>query len=364
MYRRADKHSGTASLATLVDQRTLHNLRSLVLYTNVETQDIAHHLENASLFAEYAYVSTASAGNHSRGGDKLKFPNTFKEAMSLLQAARWKAAADKEIASLKKYGVYELLPASSVPAGQKVVGSRWVNKIKVGDLFKSYLEVLGWAQVPGIDCGGTFAPVCRLQSIRIMLIIAAKLDYEVLMLDVQTAFLNPDVEEEVYIKMSPGHETYDKSRVPFVMKLKLTMEAELVAAATAMKESLFCRNMTMESGFTEGFWSVPVYIDNTSALHVAGNRTFSPRAKHIALRYFFVQELVKEGKVSIHFVKTDQQLADLGMKHLEKHRHRFLIKLINEFRARAGVLLAYRIRVTLFESTIYILHAICIEREY
>ena len=112
-----------------------------------------------------------------------------------------------------------------------------------------------------------------------------------------------------------------------------TMEAELVAAATAMKESLFCRNMMMELGFTEGFWSVPVYIDNTSALHVAVNRSFSPREKHIALRYFFVQELVKERRVAVHFVKTEQQLPDLGTKHLKKHRHCFPIKLINEFKA-------------------------------
>ena len=111
------------------------------------------------------------------------------------------------------------------------------------------------------------------------------------------------------------------------------MEAELVAAATAMKKSLFCRNMMMQLGFTEGFRSVPVYIGNTSALHVAGNRTFSPRAKYIALRYFFVQDLDKEGKVIIHFVKTEQQLADSVTKHLKKHRHRLFIKLINEFRA-------------------------------
>ena len=51
--------------------------------------------------------------------------------------------ADKEITSLKKHGVYELVPASSVPAGQKVVGSSWVNKIKADDLFKSRLVVLG-----------------------------------------------------------------------------------------------------------------------------------------------------------------------------------------------------------------------------
>ena len=104
-----------------------------------------------------------------------------------------------------------------------MVGSRWVNKIKADDLFKSRLVVLGWAQVPGIDCGGTFAPVCRLQSTRMMLAIPAELDYEVLMLDMQTAFLNADVEEEVYVKMAPGYETYDTSGVPFVMKLKKSL---------------------------------------------------------------------------------------------------------------------------------------------
>ena len=47
---------------------------------------------------------------------------------------------------------------------------------------------------PGADCGDTFAPVCRLQSIRMMLPISVDLDYEVHMLDVQTAFLNADAE--------------------------------------------------------------------------------------------------------------------------------------------------------------------------
>ena len=89
------------------------------------------------------------------GGNKLKVPN-FKEAMSIPQAARWKAVKDKEIASHKKHDVYELVPASYVPAGQKMVGSRWVNKIKADDRFKSRLVVLGWAQVPGIDCGDIF----------------------------------------------------------------------------------------------------------------------------------------------------------------------------------------------------------------
>ena len=53
-----------------------------------------------------------------------------------------------------------------------------------------------------------------------MLTIAAELDYELFMLDVQTAFLNADVEEEIYFKVAPGYETYDTSGVQFVIKLK------------------------------------------------------------------------------------------------------------------------------------------------
>ena len=77
-----------------------------------------------------------------------------------------------------------------------------------------------------------------------------------------------------------------------------TMEAELVAEALTMTEVVLCSNMMLELDFNESFGSVPLYIDSTSVLHVAGNRTYSPRAKHIALRYFFVQEL-EESKVSI-----------------------------------------------------------------
>ena len=114
-----------------------------------------------------------------------------------------------------------------------------------------------------------------------------------------------------------------------------TMEAELVAAALAMKdEAVFCSNMMSELGFGESFGSVPLHIDHTSALYIAGNHTYIPRAKHIALRYYlFVQELV-EGKVGIHYVKSEGQLADfLGTKHHRKHRHCDLIEFINDFKA-------------------------------
>ena len=77
------------------------------------------------------------------GENKEQIPNTFKETMTPPQAARWKVASDKEIASLKKHGAYELVPITSVPNGRKVGGTRWVYKIKADGVYKGRLVVLG-----------------------------------------------------------------------------------------------------------------------------------------------------------------------------------------------------------------------------
>ena len=56
------------------------------------------------------------------------------------------------------------------------------------------------------------------------------------------------------------------------------------AALTMKEEAEFCSKMTLDVGFGESFGSLLLYIENTSALHIAGNHTYSHRAKHIALR--------------------------------------------------------------------------------
>ena len=92
---RRQTRSGTASLAELFEQRTPHNSRSLALYTNVETQDIAHHLENASLFSKCAYVSTTSAGNHS-GGKQTEDPEHFQEGYEPLPSGAMEGGGRQE----------------------------------------------------------------------------------------------------------------------------------------------------------------------------------------------------------------------------------------------------------------------------
>ena len=149
------------------------------------------------------------------GVESDRIPNTFKEVIGPSKAARWKAASDIEIASLEKHIAFKLVPIISVSEEQKVVGTRWVFKIKADSAYRVRPVVQEVSRILGVDCDGTFAPVCRLQSIRIMLEKAAELVYKMHALGVQTAFLNADVEEDVFLR-----DDNDKTRAPLVIMLK------------------------------------------------------------------------------------------------------------------------------------------------
>ena len=101
-----------------------------------------------------------------------------------------------------------------------------------------------------------------------------------------------------------------------------TMEADL-------KEAVFCSNMLTELGFGEEFAQVPLYCDNAATLHALGKRSFSSRTKHIAVCFVFIRELVTEGKISVRYIPTDDNPADIGTKHLNKHRFKHLVDLIS-----------------------------------
>lgn len=89
--------------------------------------------------------------------------------------------------------------------------------------------------------------------------------------------------------------------------------AELIAAALAMKEVLFCVDIMIKLGFGQEERSVLIYIDSTATLHVAGNRTHSGRTKHVALRYFLVRELSKP-KIYFHYASTANRIAETATK--------------------------------------------------
>ena len=155
-------------------------MRRLAFYTKGEFTDIAHQDDCDSVsFVEYAYAVKTTQPN---------VPRHFQEAKNMSDADFWREEAEKEIKSLQDLNVYKLVPRSTVPPGQKVIGTKWVFKVKANQTYKAHLVAQGWNQVPRQDCRSTFAPVCRLQSMRMLLAIAAEMDWEVRQLDVNFVF--------------------------------------------------------------------------------------------------------------------------------------------------------------------------------
>ncbi len=187
-------------------------------YNESEQKDQAHMMHCPS-FVEYAYITETSAQANPDPAS-ISLPNTFKEAKASSHSAQWIAAMNKELASLKANNVYDLIPRTSVPAGYKVIGSRWVFKVKSDYTFKARVVCQGYAQRPGIDCGATFAPVCRIESQRILMAIACHYDWDIIMMDVKTAFLQSPIDAPTYVRQPPGYEKMDAQGKPMVMKLK------------------------------------------------------------------------------------------------------------------------------------------------
>ena len=109
-----------------------------------------------------------------------------------------------------------------------------------------------------------------------------------------------------------------------------TVESELQALSYGAREAAYLSNFLTELGLKDSS-QVPIRSDSTGALSVAGNSMFSARTKHIALRYFFVRELVKKNKITLHYTPTKQMLADIATKHLSKHTFRDLLQQIKNF---------------------------------
>ena len=117
----------------------------------------------------------------------------------------WKAAIDAEKDALIKNETWELVAASDVPAGRTTVGSKFVLAEKTDEKgirtkCKARLVGQGFTQRYGMDYGETCAPVCKWESILILLSVAGKYDWEIGQLDINTAFLNAPLKEELYMR--------------------------------------------------------------------------------------------------------------------------------------------------------------------
>jgi hypothetical protein len=133
-------------------------------------------------------------------------PKNLQEALSSLDADLWQEAINDEMYSLESNRTWHLV---ELPPGCKPIGCKWILKKKLKpdgtiDKYKARLVAKGFRQRENIDFFDTFSPVTRITSIRVLISIAAIFNLVVHQMDVKTAFLNGDLEEEIYMEQPEG----------------------------------------------------------------------------------------------------------------------------------------------------------------
>nr|GEY08502.1 retrovirus-related Pol polyprotein from transposon TNT 1-94 [Tanacetum cinerariifolium] len=257
--------------------------------------------------------------------------------------------------------VWTLVPKNY---GKTIIGLKWAFRNKMDEegvvtKNKGRLVAKGYKQEEGIDYDETFAPVARLEAIRIFLAYASYMGFIVYQMDVKSAFLNGKISEEVYVKQPPGFESneflnhiyklnkalYGLKQAPRAWYLKGTpnlglwylkgsgfdlkaysdsdyagcnldrkTEAEYVAAAGCCAQVLWIKSQLAD--YDVLYDKVPIFCDNTSAISISNNQVLHSRTKHINIRYHFIRDHNLKGDIELHFVPSDLQLADIFTKPL------------------------------------------------
>ena len=156
-------------------------------------------------YDEYADIMSENV-RHSAYVANLE-PVTIEEALSGPNKEDWKKALDDEITALQKRKTWDYV---KLPEGRTTIGCRWVLKTKYKadgsvERYKARLVAKGYAQKYGIDYNETFSPVVRFSSIRTLLAFALQNSMYVHQMDVVTAFLNGELDEEIFMEQPEGY---------------------------------------------------------------------------------------------------------------------------------------------------------------
>ncbi|GJY26143.1 copia protein, partial [Tanacetum coccineum] len=210
------------------------------------------------------------------------------------------------------------------------------ERLEVWELAR--LVARGYRQEEGIDFEESFAPVERLEAIRIFIAFAAHMNIVVYQMDVKTAFLNGILREEVHVSQPDGGlygmKTYNPVDTIMMEKSKLdedlqgkaidpTYNLEMIGTLMHLTSNrldlVFVVCMCARSQLTKyglAFNKIPLYCDSKSAIALCCNNVQHSRSKHIDIIYHFIKEQVENEVVELYFVGTYYQLADIFTKAL------------------------------------------------
>jgi hypothetical protein len=132
-------------------------------------------------------------------------PESYDEALQIEDSIKWELAMKDEMNSLMTSQTWELI---ELPQRKKALHNKWVYRVKEehdgSKRYKARLVVKGFQQKEGVDYTDIFSPVVKLTTIRLVLGIVAAENLHLEQLDVKTAFLHGDLEEDIYMHQPQG----------------------------------------------------------------------------------------------------------------------------------------------------------------
>ncbi|GJY47611.1 reverse transcriptase [Tanacetum coccineum] len=189
----------------------------------------------------------------------------YIQDLPAMKSKKWRQVMKEEIKSIENSDTWQLM---TLQKGQKAIGVKWVYKAKKNakgevEKYKARLVAKGYKQKHGIDYEEVFAPVARLETIRLIIAIDAQHRWKIHQMDVKSAFLNGLLEEEVYVEQPEGYVA--KGQEGKVLRLK--------KALYGLKQALRTWNTRIDKyfqghGFTKCLSEYALYVkfENKSIL--------------------------------------------------------------------------------------------------
>lgn len=287
-------------------------------------------------FDEYADTATQHlASQHTAYHiSQIEEPTTIEEAMKSNQSEEWRQALNQEYESLMENDTWDLV---ELPPDRKAINCKWVFKAKQGsngqiERFKGRLVAKGFSQKYGLDYDETFAPVVRLSSVRTLLAFAIQNDMHIHQMDVVTAFLNGELDEEIYMQQPVGYIIPGKENLVCKLKkslygLKQSPRCWNKIFVNYMKSIDFKQSEADSCIFIKNYETlnvVAVYVDDLIVITKTEEAMITLKSK-IESRF----KMKDMGK--LHYCLGISIVQDEEKKILWMHQEQYILKLIEKF---------------------------------
>ncbi|GJS69156.1 retrovirus-related pol polyprotein from transposon TNT 1-94, partial [Tanacetum coccineum] len=215
--------SSAESSSRIIDTSNMHTFQQPPIYTKRWTKD--HPLvtiisDSSKPVSTRQQLSTDALWCYFHAFSAKEEPKNYKEAM---EESCWIEAMQDEIHEFERLEVWELVPR---PDRAMIINIKWIFKVKLDEYYsvlknKARLVAKGYRREEGIDFEESFAPVARIESIRILFAYATHKNMVVFQMDVKMAFLNRILKEEVYVSQPKGFVNQDHPNHVFRLKKAL-----------------------------------------------------------------------------------------------------------------------------------------------